>query len=238
MIQRYETPDQLITGLADFVVATSKEAIARHNRFDFALSGGSSPKRLYELLTTDSYRNKVDWSRTYFFFGDERNVSQDHPDSNYLMVKRTLFEPLAIESKRIFPIDTTLTPEQAAAKYERQIKDHFNDDTCSFDLILLGLGDNSHTASLFPYTEVLHELHALVKGLFVPEVNMYRITLTAPLINNAYRVAFLVYGASKSAAVKHILRDENNIELYPAQLIRPIHGEPVWFLDAAAAREL
>ncbi|MEO5980130.1 MAG: 6-phosphogluconolactonase [Chryseolinea sp.] len=238
MIKRYDTPDLLIAGLAEFVVATAKESIKRHGRFDFVLSGGSSPKRLYELLTSADYRDKIEWKKVFFFFGDERNVPSDHPDSNYLMVKRSLFEPLSIDTKQIFPIDTSHAPEQVAEEYENEIKAHFKNDKCSFDLILLGLGDNSHTASLFPHTEVLHETKALVKGLFIPEVNMYRITFTAPLINAARKIAFLVYGASKAIAVKHILKDNRNIEIYPAQLIEPVDGELIWFLDEAAAKQL
>ncbi|HTE33839.1 MAG TPA: 6-phosphogluconolactonase [Chryseolinea sp.] len=238
MIKIYDTPDLLITALADFVVQTAKDSIQLRGKFDFVLSGGSSPKRLYELLASDSHRELIDWSRVCFFFGDERNVPHDHPDSNYLMVTRALFQPLTIADKQIFPINTAKMPTQAATDYEQLVRNHFEPGHYGFDLILLGLGDNSHTASLFPHTAVLHEQHALVKEVFVPEVNMYRITLTAPLINAGRNVAFLVYGASKAEAVYHIIKGERNIESHPAQLIKPSSGKLMWFLDQEAAKKL
>src|SRR5690606_17234698 len=119
-----------------------------------------------------------------------------------------------------------------------RIVNHFNARPCKFDLILLGLGDNSHTASLFPFTTVLHEKQSLVKEVFVDEVGMYRITFTAPLINAAATIAFLVYGESKAEAVHHILKGDSNIEAYPAQLIAPVDGTLYWFMDEAAARKV
>jgi 6-phosphogluconolactonase len=238
VIKLYESPDQLIAGLADFVVATAKESIRTRGRFNLVLSGGSSPKRLYELLAGEDYRDLVDWPKVDFFFGDERNVPVNHADSNYLMVKRALFEPLHISTEQIFPINTSHSPAQAAEEYEKLIRHHFGDQPTRFDLILLGLGDNSHTASLFPHTKVLHEQTALVKEVHVPEVNMYRITFTAPLINAARAVAFLVYGASKADAVRQIINGDRNIESYPAQLIQPSPGVLYWFLDQAAGKEI
>lgn len=223
-----------MTGLADFIVDVARNAIATRGRFDFAVSGGSSPKRLYELLTSDAYRDKIDWSKAYFFLGDERNVGLDHPDSNYRMVKQSLFDPLGIADDHIFPVDTLLTPAEAAEKYEATIRRHFGGSDCKFDLVLLGLGSNSHTASLFPHTEVLHEKTALVSGLFIPEVNMFRITFTAPLINLARHAAFLVYGASKAEAVAQIIEGDRDIESHPAQLIENAE----WFIDEQAGKQL
>lgn len=227
-----------MTGLADFVVDTANNAIATRGRFDFAVSGGSSPKRLYDLLTSAAYSTKVDWSKAYFFLGDERNVGLDHPDSNYRMVKLSLFDPLGIESDHVFPVDTLLAPAEAARQYETLIRQHFGAGECRFDLVLLGLGSNSHTASLFPHTEVLHENKQLVSGLFIPEVNMFRITFTAPLINQARNIAFLVYGASKAEAVAEIIEGERDIESHPAQLIEPANGNLEWFIDDAAGKAL
>ena len=238
MIRRFSNPELLMSGLADYVVETANNAIATRGRFDFAVSGGSSPKRLYDLLTSESYRNKVDWKKAYFFLGDERNVGLEHPDSNYRMVKLSLFDPLDIPSDHVFPVDTLLTPAEAAVKYEELIRKHFGGGECRFDLVLLGLGSNSHTASLFPHTEVLHEKKALVSGLFIPEVNMFRITFTAPLINQARHIAFLVYGASKAEAVAEIIQGDRNIESHPAQLIDPVGGALEWFIDEAAAGKL
>jgi len=235
VLKVYKNPETLLAALADFIVAKSSEAISKHGRFNFALSGGSSPKKLYELLTSKEFSHKIEWKNVYFFFGDERYVPHDHQDSNFLMSRKALFEPLKIPSDHIFGIDTSVSPEESAKAYEKRLHEHF-DGPCRFDLILLGLGDNSHTASLFPHTSVLHEKTALMAGLYIEEVKMNRITFTAPLINQAHSIAFLVYGAGKAEAVHHILKDPPNIEEYPAQLIKPANGELIWFLDEAAAR--
>ena len=235
MLHVFDTPEVLLPALADFVADKAKTSMKRHGRFDFVLSGGGSPKKLFELLATSRYKESIDWARVYFFFGDERYVPLDHQDSNFRMAKEALFAPLNISQKNIFPINTSLSPAAAAQDYEHVIRNHFNGEACQFDLILLGLGDNSHTASLFPNTSILSEKKALIKEIFVEEVNMYRITFTAPLINAAHTIAFLVYGGGKAEAVRHILKDPEDIPNYPAQLIRPSHGELHWFLDEPAA---
>ena len=157
------------------------------------------------------------------------------PDSNYLMAKKALFAPLNINPSNIFAVDTTLSPADAAAKYEEEVIQFFDEEELSFDLVLLGLGDNSHTASLFPHTPVLHDRIPGVKEVFLEDQQVYRITLNAPLINEAKNIAFLVYGEGKAIAVHHVLEDDEDIEEYPAQLIEPIVGEIQWFLDTAAA---
>jgi 6-phosphogluconolactonase len=245
MIHVFKNPETLLPALADLVVEQAKRCIQQQGRFSFVLSGGGSPKKLYELLASDSYREKVEWKNVFFFFGDERYVPADHPDSNFLMAKKALFDPLNITAAQIFRMNTDLTPATAAQAYERDLLAYFSgepalsaDRPVRFDLVLLGLGDNSHTASLFPHTSVLHEKDALVKEIYVDEVKMFRITLTAPCINQAARAVFLVYGASKAEAVHHILEDAQNIDEYPAQLIRLQNGELHWFLDEGAATGL
>jgi 6-phosphogluconolactonase len=230
--------DELIKAMADFVVTRANEAIQDHGRFSIVLSGGSSPKKLHQLLTTDAYRNKIDWKNVYFFFGDERYVPADHPDSNYLMAKNTLFDPLHIAADHIFRMNTDLSPADAAIAYEKSIADYFAGKPQRFDLIILGLGDDAHTASLFPGTSVLHEKQAGVRSLYIEKVKMDRITLTAPLINEAHHIAFLTFGDSKADAVNHILKGEKNPTQYPAQLITPTHGELHWFMDESAASKI
>jgi 6-phosphogluconolactonase len=230
----YNTPDEVLAALAQHFANLANSYIKSNGKFTVALSGGSSPKKLYELLTTN-YKDQIDWDKIYFFFGDERNVPHSHPDSNFLMVQNALFAPLNIPFNHIFPIDTKLPPHEAAAKYEEEIVEFFDENELSFDLVLLGLGDNSHTASLFPHTPVLHDRIPGVKEVFLQDQQVFRITLNAPLINEASHIAFLVYGAGKAIAVHHILEDEEDIEEYPAQLIEPIVGEIEWFLDAPAA---
>ncbi len=233
----FNNDNEVLSALAEHFVKVANEAIAAKGKFSVALSGGSSPKKLYELLA-DSYADKLDWQKVFFFFGDERNVPQTHPDSNYLMAKKALFEPLEISTLQIFPVDTTLDPKDAAARYEAEIEEFFDETELSFDLVLLGLGDNSHTASLFPFTPVLHDRTPGVSEVFLQDQQVFRITMNAPLINEAQHIAFLVYGAGKAIAVHHVLEDDEDIEEYPAQLIEPIVGEIEWFLDTTAAANL
>lgn len=223
--------------VADFFVQVCKKAINSKGHADVVLSGGNSPKQLHELLAS-TYKDKLDWSKINFFFGDERFVPFDSPDNNGAMAKRTLFDPLNIDEKNIFYIDTSLQPEISAKKYASEILNHFGDDPVRFDLILLGLGDNVHTASLFPNTNVLDEKKALVKHVYVEEIKAMRITMTAALINEAANIVFLVYGAGKAEAVHHAIEGEKNHHLYPAQLIEAEDGEVFWFIDEAAAEKL
>jgi 6-phosphogluconolactonase len=234
----FDSVEEVLHQLADFFVARAHAAVAARGRFAVALSGGSSPKKLYELLASAAYREQVPWEQVFFFFGDERDVPDDDPQSNYLMAKTALLDPLSVPSAQVFPVNTKLPPEEAAAAYTQAIDAFFGDEPARFDLVLLGLGDNSHTASLFPHTSVLHVATADVQAVFVEELQADRITLTAPLINQARAVAFLVFGTDKAAAVRRVLLGERNSEEYPAQLIAPSEGEADWFLDKAAASEL
>ncbi|GAA4053078.1 6-phosphogluconolactonase [Hymenobacter glaciei] len=234
----HPTIEATLHDLADYFVGKAREAITARGRFVVALSGGSSPKKLYELLASSSYRDQIAWPEVYFFFGDERNVPRTDPQSNYLMAKTALLAPLGIADDHIFAFRTELAPTAAAAAYTTEINAFFSPKPARFDLVLLGLGDNSHTASLFPHTEVLRATTAEVQAVFVPEVDMYRLTFTAPLINQARAVAFLVFGADKAAAVRRVRQGPRNAEEFPAQLIMPSAGERRWFLDAPAAADL
>ncbi|GAB3902579.1 6-phosphogluconolactonase [Larkinella knui] len=233
-----ETADAVVLELAEFFIRTAKETIATTGRFSVALSGGSSPKKLYELLATPDFSSQLDWEKVDFFFGDERYVPADDPDSNALMVKKALFDPLRIPAANIFTVDTSLPPDEAALKYTQAIQHRYQAEQVRFDLVLLGLGDNSHTASLFPHTPVLHDTSVSVKAVFLPDQNVYRITMTAPLINLAHHLAFLVYGQGKAEAVNSVLNGPEDSENHPAQLIRAAEGDVHWFLDKPAASKL
>lgn len=237
-IHIHPTTTTTLHALADYFVARAAEAVTARGRFAVALSGGSSPKKLYELLASPTYRDQVDWPKVFFFFGDERNVPRTDPRSNYLMARTALLAPLGIADDHVFALNTDLLPAEAAAAYTKEINVFFSPKPARFDLVLLGLGDNSHTASLFPHTAVLHATTAEVQAVFVPEVGMDRLTFTAPLINQARAVAFLVFGADKAAAVRRVRQGPRNPEEFPAQLITPAAGERHWFLDEAAAADL
>jgi len=236
-INIYKSEEEVLVNLAIYFVAVANEAITATGRFSVALSGGSSPKKLYEILAT-SYRHDVEWSKVDFFFGDERDVPKDSADSNYLMVKKAIFDPLKINDEQVFAVNTTLEPDQAAAAYTKTIKTYFGVHAIKFNLVLLGLGDNSHTASLFPHTPVLRDNSVAVKAVFLTDQNGYRITFTAPMINQANKIAFLVYGAAKAIAVHHVIEDNKDIENYPAQLILSAEGDLQWFIDESASANL
>ncbi|MDB5250447.1 MAG: 6-phosphogluconolactonase [Segetibacter sp.] len=237
MLHISKTTKEVLNAAAEYFVKTADEAIAKQGRFTVALSGGSSPKGLFELLASE-YHSKVDWTKVFFFFGDERYVPADHPDSNALMAKKALFDSLKISPNQIFAIDTSLQPKETAEAYQKEIEKHFAPGLPTFDLILLGLGDDAHTASLFPHTEVVNATEIGVKEIFVPEKNVYRITFTAPLINLAYHIAFLVFGSSKAEAVRHVLKGDKEYNSYPAQLIQPSNGDVAWFMDEEAALKI
>ncbi|MBC7889510.1 MAG: 6-phosphogluconolactonase [Ferruginibacter sp.] len=231
----FETVDELLANLAEYFVGSANQSIAEHGRFSVALSGGSSPAKLYGLLASPSFRERVDWNKVYFFLGDERYVPLTDPESNFKMVNQVFFEPLQIKADHIFPVNTALSPADAAIAYMEDIDQHFTGDEPVFDLVLLGLGDNAHTASLFPFTAILQEKTATIKSVFITSLQSYRISFTAPLINLARRVAFLVYGEGKATAVSNILEGAGDIENFPARLIKPVEGELEWFLDKSAA---
>lgn len=234
----YKSVDELIQVVADDFMKKVNAAVEAAGECNIVLSGGNSPKRLYELLASQPYKSEINWDNIYFFFGDERYVPFNDPANNGLMVKNTLFEPLKIADSRIFYISTVQSPEEAAKKYSKRIIAHFKDKPIRFDLVLLGLGDNAHTASLFPHTPVLREQKALVSAVCLEKQQSSRITMTAPLINEAYAISFLVFGENKAEAVKQVLEGEKNPEEYPAQLIHPEDGSLDWFLDEEAAQLL
>lgn len=238
-LQVYSEIDDLMISLADAIQKASEEAIKARGQFNFVLSGGGSPRSLYELLASDAYKHKIDWKKTYFFFGDERFVPENDSQRNSLMAKEALFDPLEIEDSHICTVDTSGTPMEAAQKYADAIATQFSNKTIKFDFILLGLGDNAHTASLFPNTAVLREEEATVKSEFIKDVAMYRITMTAPLINQAHNIAFLVFGKDKAEAVFRVLEEKaGSTALYPARLINSKDKKVVWYLDTAAASKL
>lgn len=231
----FKKVENLLNALADFLVKSANAEIARKGVFTLVLSGGSSPIQLYELLVSEKYKSLVDWTKVYFFIGDERYVPPTCSKSNGFMARGTLLEPLHVPSENIFTVNTLLSPDEAALQYFDRIKSYFMGEPIHFDFILLGLGDDAHTASLFPHASVLDSTIPSVQAVFVNQLNVSRITFTAPLINQAKQIVFLVFGEAKADAVKHVLLGDKDINQYPAQLIHADHGQVYWFLDWTAA---
>jgi 6-phosphogluconolactonase len=204
-----------------------------------ALSGGSTPRVLYELLANpnEPFRDQIRWDETHFFFSDERHVPPDHPDSNFRMVNEALFSRAPVPPENIHRIPAeNPSAEEAAKNYEIDLRKSFAEGIPAFDLVLLGLGEDGHTASIFPGSEVLHEAKRWVAAPWVEKLNTYRITLTLPLLNNGKSVVFLVTGASKAEILRTLMNTETNPDLYPAQAISPTNGAVSWLVDEAAAR--
>ncbi len=231
----YKTVEALLPAFAAYFIQQGEYFIKEQGQFNVVLSGGSSPKQVYELLASPNFRDKLAWEKVYFFFGDERYVPADDPNNNALMVENALFRPLTIAADHVFKINTALPPAESAQHYMESITQHFKNRAIHFDLILLGLGDNAHTASLFPFTPVLAENKAAVREVYLEAENTYRITMSAPLINQAKHIAFLVFGQNKAIAVQQVIQGKLDPEAFPAQLIRAEHGELDWFLDREAA---
>lgn len=224
MIEIFANVQELARGAAEYFVARSGEAVAQKGFFTVALSGGSTPKALYQLLVG----LEVPWSKTHFFWSDERHVPPDHPDSNYRMAYEAMLSRVPVPESNIHRIHGE-NPDAAgtAREYEQTLM--------PLDLILLGLGEDGHTASIFPGSEVLHETQRLVAAPWVEKLNTYRITMTLPLLNSAASVLFLVSGAAKAEIVKEVIEGPKQ---YPAQFVQPTNGQLIWMLDKEAASSL
>lgn len=230
----------LVRAAAARLCELASECIADHGRFSVALAGGSTPADLYRHLAGPA-GSTVDWSKVHFFFGDERSVGPVHPDSNYRMAHECLFGPASIPEANIHRIEGERPPSEAAKHYERALQAAFDLDPGQhprFDLILLGLGPDSHTASLFPGTPALDVEDRLVVANPVAKLSTERITLTAPVLNAAARVWFVVTGAAKADAVAQVLTGDRDPRLRPAQLVQVAEGDLRWWLDEAAAANL
>lgn len=218
-VTHFDTPQLLAAAAADYFVQLSNEAIATKRKFTVVLSGGSTPSALYALLASEKYAAKINWKNIYIFWGDERCVALDAIDNNAFNAKNILLSKVPIPAKNVFVIPVNETPANAAIYYEATIKISFKTDKPIFDLILLGMGDDGHTASLFPYTSILQEKNKLVKEVFLAEKNTWRISMTEATINAAKHKLFLVVGKAKATMLDIILNGEKNIEMYPAQAI-------------------
>jgi 6-phosphogluconolactonase len=235
------TPQELFAAAAEEVVRLANQAVGERGRFAIALSGGSTPKSLYNLLATNA-RSTLPWDHTYFFWSDERHAAPTSPDSNYRMANEAMLSKVPVPPGNIYRVPAENPDAAAAAEaYEVSIRKFFQIEPGQwprFDLILLGLGPDGHTASLFPGTAGLQEKSRLVIANLVEKLKTHRLTFTLPLINAARCVAFLVSGTDKATVLRSVLEDRGPGEQYPAKLVEPSDGNLVWFLDRAAASGL
>jgi 6-phosphogluconolactonase len=234
MSERLIMPDAAAVAQAatDRFVALARSAIAANGRFTVALSGGSTPKAMLVRLIDQP----VDWAHVEVFWGDERCVSPEDGESNYRMACEALLDHVSIPDQNVHRMQGEINPTQAASNYTGELRAVFGSvDWPRFDLILLGLGTDAHTASLFPGTGAIHEGQRWVVGHFVEKLKAYRLTLTSPVINHAEHVIFLVAGADKAAAFRSVFTHPIDPDRFPAQIIQPVSGNLTWVIDQAAA---
>ncbi len=239
-VRIFEDLESLSRAAASLFIDLANEAIRGHGAFRVALSGGSTPTKLYSLLATPEFSAHVPWRAVHLFWGDERCVPPDDPESNYGMVRQVLLQRIQIPATNVHRMRGEIDPDQGAAEYEALLREAFGttpNKVPRFDLVLLGLGEDGHTASLFPGASALQETERLAVAVYVKKLQAYRMTLTRPVIVQSAVVAFLVAGESKRSIVARVLRGSDGAEL-PAQRVWPTEGKLIWFLDIPAAAEI
>jgi 6-phosphogluconolactonase len=235
----FDNADEVARAATRRIIELARESINARGRFSIALAGGSTPKVIYELLASDEFRDQVDWTRVHIFFGDERSVPPDHHDSNYRMASEALLAHVPIPPDNVHRMVGEGDAVANARLYEEELREFFGDAPWpEFDLIMLGMGDDGHTASLFPGSRALHEQQAWVVSNWVEKFDTFRITLTAPAINHAAHVMFIITGAGKADRLPEVLQGARDTDRLPSQLIKPTHGTLEWFTDKAAAAKL
>lgn len=236
----YSDTETLSQEAAEYIVRIAQESITARRRFTIALSGGSTPKKLYGLLAQEPYLSQIDWTLVDIFWSDERCVPPTDAESNYLMAQQVLLSKIPIPANQIHRMPADLADRDAASyAYTLEMQQTIGSDSVPrFDLIQLGMGPEGHMASLFPHQPSLHEQQRLVMPVTVPKPPPPRLTFTPRLLNAASHVLFLVTGAEKQDAVKAVLEGEYQPDEYPAQIVQPTKGEVTWMLDTAAAEKL
>ena len=236
----YPDIDTLSYEAAQYVVRIASESIVTRGRFTIALSGGTTPRTLYGLLGGEPYLSQIDWALVHIFWSDERCVPPDSPDSNYHMAQEVLLSRIPIPAQQVHRMPADQPDRDAASQaYAEEMQRTFGTNGIpSFDLIQLGMGPEGHTASLFPHQASLHEQQRLVIPVSVPKPPPDRLTFTPPVLNAARNVLFLVTGADKADALHAVLEGPYQPDEYPAQIVRPPHGEVVWMLDTAVAQNI
>ena len=232
-IEVYPTPADVAEAGAERVVAACRAALEERDTVALCLAGGSTPKAMYELLATPPWRKRVDWPRVEIFFGDERTVPPDHPDSNYAMAKAALLDHVQVPGDNVYRMKGELDPQQAAEQYDKMLRDRFG-ESGGFDLLMLGMGDDGHTLSLFPHTAALDATDRHCVANHVEKLDTWRLTITAPFANRSSHVLGFVTGQTKAAAVTEVLEGDGPAADTPIKLIDPGVGRFTLLLDAAA----
>ena len=231
----YKDANELSQEFAEWLKDDIVRTLKKQDRFTLVLSGGSTPKLLHTILAAAPYKDLIDWSKLHIFWGDERYVAFEDDRNNAKMAYDTLLNQVPVPASQIHIIRTDIDPAASAKAYEKTLHQYFHLQEKSFDLVLLGMGDDGHTLSLFPHTAVIHEENKLAVSYFLKAQDMYRITLTAPIVNRAAQIAFLVSGTGKAIALREVIEGDYLPDQYPSQIIKPVNGSVNWFVDEAAA---
>ncbi|HEX8709992.1 MAG TPA: 6-phosphogluconolactonase [Pyrinomonadaceae bacterium] len=235
----FDDAAEVARAVAERFVAVAQAASASSGRFSVALAGGTTPKRVYELLASEELRSRVDWQKAHIFFGDERCVPPDHAESNYRMASEALLSHLDTPAQNIHRMRGEGDALANARLYEDEMRAYFDGAAWPrLDLVLLGLGEDGHTASLFPATAALGEQQSWVAANWVEQLKAFRLTLTVPAINHAAHIVFMVVGAGKAERLAAVLQEEPEERRLPSQLIRPLDGSLEWYVDRAASARL
>jgi len=234
-IRVYANAAELAEAAAGLFVDTAARVLAEQDRLAVALSGGTTPAATYARLAAPDSAARVDWKRVHFFWGDERCVPPDHADSDFRMARETLLDHIPLPPSNLHRMRGELDPQEAAALYEQDLRGFFGNALPRFDMVWLGLGEDGHTASLFPGTAALHETTRWAAANWVEKLHSWRLTLTPLVINHAALAIFLVSGAGKAATVRQVLSGPHQPDVLPAQLVQPTAGQLIWLMDQAAA---
>ena len=236
-IYSYDTAQQMNEAVVNAILQKTTTALQQRSAFHIALAGGSTPKSIYELMATERFQKSFPWDKMHFYFGDERCVPADHVDSNYRMARQALLSKVPVPEGNVHPVVVDIRNIDASAEhYASELKNQLplRDSIPVFDLVLLGIGDDGHTASLFPGTDILNETRKWVSAVYVEKFDAWRISLTYPVINAAANIFVIAAGSGKSNILKEVLLTESSDTPYPVQRIDPA-GELVWYIDASAA---
>lgn len=246
-VQTYDSYEALSQATAELISACGSQAISQRGRYLLGLSGGRDPVRTYELLAAPPLAGMIDWPRTHVFWSDERNVPHDSRDSNYRMAREKLLDHVPIPAEQIHPFPTDIEPRRAARQYDQLLREFFQapadglqplDESSTFDFLLLGMGEDGHTASLFPESGLIFEERCYAAAEYVAKLGAWRLTLTPAAINGSRRIAVLASGKKKALRLKEVLEGAQLPEKMPIQNINPHNGRLIWMLDAEAAGEL
>jgi 6-phosphogluconolactonase len=224
--------------LASWIESLVQDTLKKQDLFTLVLSGGGTPKLLFEKLASDKYKDKIDWKRVHIFWGDERVVPFEDDRNNAKMAYDILINHINVPPEQVHIMRTDIEPKLAAEEYQKILHHYFDNTSNSFDLVLLGMGDDGHTLSLFPGSPIIEEHERWVNSVYNEQQKMYRITLMPAIVNKASNIAFMVEGAKKANVLQQVIEGPYIPMKLPAQIIKPVNGQLSWFLDKAIAKEL